>query len=210
MTDTWRDTSIALAGALQCIQLVEELAKTGYLKSDQFEVAVKSLFIQSPESTESVYGGVQHLRMGLETLRDLLENHKSPKHGDKIRYLLGIIHLQKRLMSKPDLLDVISSRLEKAKSQAKHFNETHDNVVANIAGIYLDTVSKFNFRIQVAGEYTYLQQQRVADQVRTLLLAAIRSAILWRQVGGSRWHLIFYRSKLSKAVEGLLEECRTH
>ena len=49
-----------------------------------------------------------------------------------------------------------------------------------------------------------MQQPEVANRVRTLLLAGIRSATLWRQVGGHRWQLLFQRKKLLDATRAVL------
>lgn len=208
MDSSWRNIAIALAGAVQSATLVEQLAKTGYLHTAEFEIAIKSLFEQSPETTESVFGNVNNLRRGLEALDDLLNRHRDPKNADLLRYMLGVMHIQKRLARHPAVLSIIGSRLEKAKTQVDHFGFTHENVVSNIAEIYSDTISKFQFRIQVTGEYSYLQQPRLAGQIRALLLAAIRAITLWRQVGGSRWQLLFYRNKIAHETEQLLKEVK--
>ena len=46
----------------------------------------------------------------------------------------------------------------------------------------------------------HLQQTDTAAKIRALLLAGIRSARLWRQLGGHRWQLIFSRRKLLDAL----------
>ncbi len=206
MQKSWHDIVIALAGAVQAISVVEQLAKTGYLRSVEYETAVCSLFQREPENTEAVFGGAQNLGRGFEVLDELLCNHRDPKNGDMLRYMLGVIHLQRRLAKRSDMLFVLSNRLEKAEMQAKHFSPSHDNVASSIADIYSDTISKFHYRIQVSGEYSFLHQARVANQVRTLLLAAIRAITLWRQVGGSRWQILLHRSSLIKTNEALLNE----
>ncbi len=210
MEKTWRNIAIALAGAAQAASLVEQLAKTGYLNTDEFETVVNSLLVQSPETAESVYGSTHNIRQGLEALETLLNNHRSPKNADLLRYMLGVMHLQKRLARRSEVLYVIGNRLEKAEKQVQHFGISHDNVVGNIADIYTDTISKFQYRIQVMGEPAYLQQPRLASQIRALLLAAIRAITLWRQVGGSRWQLLLYKGKITEATEQLLREARTH
>ncbi|MNJ04984.1 High frequency lysogenization protein HflD [compost metagenome] len=42
----------------------------------------------------------------------------------------------------------------------------------------------------------FLQQASNASKIRALLLAGIRAARLWRQLGGHRWQLVFSRRKL--------------
>lgn len=208
MDRSWRNLAIALAGAVQAVHLVEQLAKTGYLKTEQFETAMNSLINQNPESTAAVFGDIHRLHSGFEVLCELLNHHRDPKNADLLRYILGVIHIQKRLARRKDVLYVIGNRLEKAATQIEHFGPSHDNVVSNIAEIYSDTISKFQYRIQVTGEYHYLQQPRVASQIRCLLLAAIRAITLWRQIGGSRWQLLLYRGALAEASSNLLDESK--
>src|SRR5690606_38638082 len=115
-----------------------------------------------------------------------------------------------RRSSDLDLLGVLGSRLKTAAQQAEHFSSTHDNVVANLGGLYTETISTFRFRIQVSGDYNYLQQQRIAHQVRALLLSGIRATTLWRQLNGNRWHLLFHRKKIAGCVDELLRSIPLH
>jgi len=62
-------------------------------------------------------------------------------------------------------------------------------------------LSTLQRRIQVKGNAIYLQQPGVAERIRCLLFAAVRSAYLWRQLGGKRYHLLFWRGALIKALK---------
>lgn len=208
MQKSLHDIVIALAGGVQAIGVVEQLAKTGYLRTAEYETAVKSLFERNPNATVDVFGGEDMLADGFDKLHELLNNHRDPRNSDLLRYILGAMHLQKRLSRRSDMLYVIANRLEKAEQQAMHFDFSHDNVASNIADIYTDTISKFPYRIQISGEYSYLQQTRVANQIRTLLLAAIRAFTLWRQVGGSRWQILLKRAKLAEEAARLRDKYR--
>lgn len=206
--DKWRNLVIALAGITQAVDLVDKLAKTGYLDSEDFKTAVQSLFEQNPPTTEAVFGNATNLLRGYEVLIDLLQRNKGPQQTALISYCLGVVHLQKRLLRNRAMLNQIAERLDQCRHQMQHFGITHENVIANIASIYTETISTFPFRIQVVGEYQYLQQSRIANQARVLLLCAIRAAILWRQLGGTRWHFLFQRGQLIKTAEQLLEEAK--
>ncbi|MDH5230485.1 MAG: DUF489 family protein, partial [Gammaproteobacteria bacterium] len=83
---------------------------------------------------------------------------------------------------------------------------THENVVANLAGIYTDTISTIPPRIVVSGEQGYLNNTENANKVRALLLALMRSAILWKQKGGRRWHVLLKRGKIMAAAKNLLKQ----
>jgi high frequency lysogenization protein len=200
--------AIALAGMLQAIGLVKEIALSGYLNSQDFKTCVNSLFITEPKYTIEVYDNLANLERGLTLLESLLNERISAQHRDLISYSVNINNLAGKLLRKGKMLDLIAKQLFSAKHQAQHFGSNHDNVIANIADIYSQTISTFSYRIQVKGEYTYLQQKRVADQIRALLLAAIRSNILWRQNGGKLWWLILHRGKLLSATQELLKQSK--
>jgi high frequency lysogenization protein len=48
----------------------------------------------------------------------------------------------------------------------------------------------------------------IANRIRACLLAGVRAARLWRQVGGSRWQLIFSRGRYLNAIDQALAEHR--
>lgn len=203
MSKNLREITLALAGVVQAASLVEQVAKTGYVQANAYKCSIDSLLDLNPASTLAIYGGdVQNLRPGLEALRDMLVGQH--KHQEALRYALGALHLQKKLAGRKDMLNVVASRINQANNQAEHFSSTHENVIANLANLYSETISTFRFRIQVMGDYNYLQQTRIANQIRALLLAAIRSAMLWRQLGGSRLQLLLKRKAILNCVEELL------
>ncbi len=201
---------IALAGMLQACSLVDTLATGGYLDKAAFATSVQSLLELNPGSTAETYGDIHSLSLGLDTLINILGGSRNSASRFHSRYAFGVLHLQKQLSKRRDMMQVIASRLEQARQQADHFECTHDNVIANLADLYLDTISRFRYRIHVRGDATYLQQQRVANQVRTLLFAAIRSAILWRQVGGRRWHLLTQRQNILSLAKDLRSQLKVH
>lgn len=209
MDSKWDNRALALAGIFQAAALVDRLATTGYLPQEEFRTCVESLLAQNPESTLATYGGeLSNLELGLRTLADSLGGLRKEAAQVHLRYLLGILHLQQKLSGRKDMLAIIGTRLTQANHQAEHFGSTHDNVIANLAGLYSDTISNFRYRIHVHGEATYLQQQRVANQVRTLLFSGIRSAMLWQQVGGRRWQIILYRKQLLARATELSRQAR--
>ena len=202
----WRDQALALAGIFQSAVLVERLAKTGNAPMEQLETGVYSLFQQNPDDAADVFGGVEKLLPGLQVSRQLLMTRQHPEYTDCLRYALSILYLQRQLSKKQDLLAIIGSRLEKARAQADHFSIGHENVFSNLASIYSDTLSTFRFRIQVLGDFNFLQQQRIANQIRSMLFAGVRAATLWRQLGGRRLHLLFQRKKLLAATNELIAQ----
>jgi len=195
-----RDQAIALAGMAQAAFLVDQLARTGVLDRDIARPCVESLFKFDAVSAEDVYGGLGNLRVGIAVLTTLLDRKLDRQRQDQLRYLSGMIHLQRRLRARDDMLQVVRNRLEHIARHGTHFSSDPSQVVAAIAGLYQDTISTFPYRIQVTGEPRYLQQDANANRIRTLLLAGIRGATLWQQCGGRRWLLMFQRRSLLRQL----------
>ncbi|GAB2188956.1 high frequency lysogenization protein HflD [Sessilibacter sp. MAH1] len=200
--------TIALAATLQSVAMVEQLAKHGTTTAGNARVLINSIFKTSPKSTIDVYNQVQDLELGLNMLVQMLEKLNTPNYSDSMRYTLSLLHLQKKLAGNNAMLSVIAQRIERCRAQLEHFDVMHDNILANLADIYADTLSTFAFRIQIRGSYDYLQQARIANHIRALLLAGVRSVTLWRQVGGSRINLILNRSKIITAADLLHQSVR--
>ena len=127
------------------------------------------------------------------------------------RYVISMMQLERALHKRPDFLDRIGRGIESVKKQMEFFEprdrETvHPALVEKLAELYVQNVSILTPRIIVNGEQGHLSNSLVASKVRASLLAGIRSAVLWRQLGGSRWQLLFSRKKISMAAARLLSE----
>lgn len=197
------EQTLALAGVFQCCALVDQIAQTGNCDEAELAAMLETLFITNPPDTASVYAHPERLQKGFERIESALTQAGNRQDAHILRYGLALMHLQHKLAKKPDMLQALGSRIERASQQKEHFSITHENVIASLASVYQDTISTFNTRIQVAGHAKHLQIEHNAAKIRALLLAGIRSATLWRQVGGHRWHFIFKKSKLANTSKML-------
>lgn len=200
--------AMALAGVVQAASLVKQLSWNGTINQEEFTTCIESIFQTDPAQVEDVYGHVRNISSGLQMLTKLFSDNNGPKDQEIARYTISLLHLERLLVKKPEMLTIIQRGVERAKSQAHHFSTTHENVIANLAGIYTDTLSTFKFRIHVTGESNYLSNPNTINKVRTLLLAGIRSAVLWRQLGGSRWQLVFGKKTLIQDAKYLMQQSR--
>jgi len=197
---------IALAGLFQAMEAIESIAQKGRCDEQVLETSLSSLFISDPKNALDVFGKAANLKQGLEQVRNLLNKTNPDKRLNSIRYALAIVHLESKLNKHKEMLSAIGQRLERAENQVQHFGLLHENVLESIASIYLDTISTFKLRVQISGEERLLTMGLNVAKIRSLLLSGIRSATLWRQVGGRRWHFIFKRAELTKQAEFLLNQ----
>ncbi|GKT11598.1 MAG: high frequency lysogenization protein [Thiomicrorhabdus sp.] len=193
-----RDRTLALIGIYQASQLVYDLATTGKADELAYHTCVQSLFCDEPKETLDVYGGdLKNIQVGVNTLLAQMGSDVAiqSRNMEITRYALSLMILEKKLVEQGEPMQKIAGILETAKSQQQMFGEEHDNVIASIARAYTENVSNVKPRIMVNGQHGHLQNARVANKIRVLLLAGIRSSLLWHQVGGSRWGLIWSRKK---------------
>jgi len=200
-----QERTLALAGVFQAAALVKQLAKTGRVDEKFFLPSIESIFKIEADSTLEIYTNPSHLTLGLNELIRLFTHHKLPKDAEIARYVFSLLHLEKKLSRNVEMLNTIRQGIKRAKTQAAHFSSTHENVMANLASLYTDTLSTFTFRVYVSGEPMYLNQTYVLNKIRALLLAGIRSAVLWQQLGGRRWQLLISRSSLVEAAKDWLK-----
>ncbi|MDY7559605.1 high frequency lysogenization protein HflD [Pseudomonas sp. 10B1] len=204
MTPT-HEQLIALGGVFQAAVLVDKIAKTGQVSEAALGCMLGSLLVMDPKDTMDVYGGDDlNLREGYRSLVSALERDPTALQREPLRYALSMLGLERKLAKRDDLLEVIGKRIPQIKSQVEHFGPVHENVIAASGALYQDTLSTLRQRIQVHGDMRNLQQPNNASKIRALLLAGIRSARLWRQLGGHRWQLVVSRRKLLKELYPML------
>lgn len=192
---------VALGAVFEAAVLADKIARTGQVSEASMGCMLGSLLVRDPKSTLDVYGGDDlNLRDGYRALISSLERNPSALQREPLRYSLAMIGLERQLDKRSDMLQIMGSRLDQIQQQVEHFGLVHDNVIAACGSLYQDTISTFRQRIQVHGDMRFLQQPDNAAKIRALLLAGIRSARLWRQLGGHRWQLVFSRGKLLKAL----------
>lgn len=196
---------IALGAVFESAVLVDKLARTGQVGEPALACMLGSLLVRNPESTLDVFGGDDlNLRDGYRALVSSLERDPAALQREPLRYALALLGLERQLAKRDDLLQIMGSRLDQIQQQVEHFGLVHENVIAACGSLYQDTISTFRQRIQVQGDMRFLQQASNASRIRALLLAGIRAARLWRQLGGHRWQLVFSRRKLLKELYPLL------
>ncbi len=194
MANTLFDRTIAFASVCQSVKLVQDVARTGSCDQDAMSSSLNSIIVTNPVNTLAVFEKESNLIIGLNAL--VKEFETNPNESKLTRYLITLLALERKLTHRRDSMKQLSDRIETIKRQALHFELLDDNMIGNLASIYLDIISPLGPRIQVIGTPEQLQQTHVQQKVRALLLAGIRSAVLWRQVGGKRRHLIFSRKQL--------------
>jgi len=197
------ERTIALAGIFQNCHQVQLLATSGKIDAYYLDVAVKAILNTDPDNTLDIFQGIPGIRDGLELIQQQLGHANSPRDTELTRYSISVLFLANKLLKDSTMLNKLSDGIEKTQNQVEHFGSDHPNIYASLGGLYSDTISHFNPRIMVSGEPGILNNPDIANKIRTLLLSSIRSAVLWQQLGGSRWQLLFKRKKIVSIAKEL-------
>jgi len=193
---------LALAGVFQGASLAQQLATEGRCDEAQYEASLASVFRIDADSVAGVYGGVAGVRRGLRTLVDQFEDQT--RDVAVMRMAITVLRLERSLSRNRGLLDRLREGIVATQRQVEHFGLGHPNVSARLAEIYSSTLSTLKPRVMVTGNPTHLQQKANVDRVRAALLASVRSAVLWHQIGGRQWQLLISRKQCAMLARGLL------
>ncbi len=199
-----KERTLALAGVFQATELVRQAANHGTWSGYAASTCLSSLFQLEAESTAEIYGGAVKMRLGVETMLAVLQGDSH--YADSLRYTVGLLQIEKKFRRSGKLQEQVGRQLHEISGDGLDLDqhEREDLQAHGISGLYSDTISKLSPRIVVNGKPQYLKNERTVDWVRTLLMAGLRSATLWNQLGGGRFELMFGRKKIIREAESLL------
>ena len=211
MNNPTRNRTLALAGVFQAACLVQQLAHHGRADEAAFAASLNSVFALDAPSAEAIYGDARGVMLGLQCLSDNLNRPKTSGGVEIARYVASVLQLERTLERDTVMLAAIrhglKSMIATLPAEDGDTNAGTDPKVApKLAELYQATLSTIKPRIMVSGEHGHLNDRATAEMVRAVLLAGIRSAYLWRQLGGSRWQLLISRQTIMHEAQQILEQ----
>ena len=193
---------LALAGVFQATALVRDVARTGECDADTLAASLASVFKLESDSATDVFGGSQGVRRGLRVLVEQVDGED--RDLPLFHMVVNVLKLERSLARNADVNRQLGDGLESMQRQLLHFPVTHPTIVARLADLYVANLSTLKPRITVVGKPMYLQRQALTERVRALLLAAIRAAVLWHQLGGRRRQLVLHPKREAMIARGML------
>jgi high frequency lysogenization protein len=197
------DRILALAGVFQACELVDQIGGKGQCDPQAMRTSLFSLMQVDAEDVPAVFGGLSQLKPGLQVLKREL-TAKVTRNARIAQYSVQLLHLERKLSNSPQSLSLIAEGVKEVEARQEHFPFHHPNSIARFADLYVNSISNLGPRVMVKGETVHLNNPDNVNLIRALLLAGIRSAMLWRQCGGKRWQIIFGRNKILREVNALL------
>lgn len=202
MSKDMSDRVLALAGVVQALAQVRRIADTGAADARALDVAMDSVFRLDAPDAAAVYGGADGVRPGLMILRDYFAG--TTRDEQLPRLALAVLRLERVFSADSAMSERVRRGIQLHATQPEGTAASDPNIVAALGALYADTLSHLRPRVLVQGNPHYLGQANVVAEVRAVLLAAIRSAVLWRQLGGSLWDFLLKRREMVAAIQARL------
>ena len=191
-----KNETISLGAIYQACNEIKKIAWQGEINNNIIEPLVNSVYQTTSEEIEDVFISIKRLNSGLDFLRKQLVGDAFSRDGEVSRYFEAIGILVKNMNKKDDVLNKLRTELTK---QSMPINEDNlDQHALFLSELYLSTISTVEPRIIVNGDNKYLTDKKNAAMIRSLLLCAIRSYILWQQSGGSKFRIFIFKKKIAE------------
>ena len=196
------DRVLALGALLVALSQVRRIAETGQSDTAKLQLALDSVFRLDAADTAAAVGGVDAVRPGLRLLRDYLAGTNKDEALGKLA--MAVMQLERRFVADAAMTERVRTGLQALSGPVERLGSAHHDIIAGLASLYADTISHLRPRVMVQGNPHYLGQAGVVAEIRALLLAALRAAVLWRQMGGSLWDFLFRRRDMAAAIDQLM------
>ncbi|NVJ68099.1 MAG: high frequency lysogenization protein HflD [Gammaproteobacteria bacterium] len=199
------DITLALAAVCQAIDCVQSIARNGQANKDDMDTLLRATLKLDAKSPEEIYGSYKDLHTGFKAIVAQLSGNKTD--ADFGRYLVNILSLEKQFISHQKMVGLMTAKINQA-NRLFNYQDNDDvtsDLVQQLATAYKETISTLSTKIQVTGNSKYLEQSTNQNLIRALLLSAIRSAVLWRQLGGKKRQFIFNKNKIVETAKAFID-----
>jgi high frequency lysogenization protein len=185
--------ALALAGVVQAAALVHRTAHGEQVPEEARAALLRTVPTRHARDLAEIFPEPEAFGLGADLAVAALSGQS--RTPEILRYSLQLVDLAKTLGGVPQVVEKLGRLLD----DSNPVNPDEEQ----LGRIYQQTISTLGKRIQVTGDPQVLQQEHVAHRIRAMLLAGVRLAWLWHQLGGRRWHLILRRRALLVALRPL-------
>ena len=191
-----KNETISLGAIYQACNEIKKIAWQGEINNNIIEPLINSVYQTTSEEIEDVFISIKRLNSGLDFLRRQLVGDAFSRDGEVSRYFEAISILVKNMNKNDEVLNKL--RMELTKQSLPISEDNLDQHALFLSELYLNTISTVEPRIIVNGDNKYLTDKKNAAMIRSLLLCAIRSYILWQQSGGSKFRIFIFKKKIAE------------
>ena len=187
--------SLALAALFEALAEVQDVAE-GRSGDNDIEHLLAPLFAIDADTVAAVFAPPARYLKGVKTAGSAIAGERNALR--LLNTAFAVMELATQLKREDRIAGQLSQRLNALANAPRDAA-----LLLALDDVYQETIGRLGKRIQVTGDPAALRQPQVAARIRALLLAAVRFAWLWRQLGGRRWQLIVGRRKALATMDEL-------
>ena len=109
-----KERTMALAGIFQATELVRQAANHGTWSGYAADTCLESLLAIEADTVDEIYGSVNSLRLGAETLVAVLQGDR--RHMESLGYAVSIMQLESNFRRKSEMQARVGTELQKLLS----------------------------------------------------------------------------------------------
>ena len=181
------------------------MARTGAADENNLARMVRTALILDTPNPESLYDGISDIQRGLDLIVAVSGRRPDGDQLEILRMTNAALQLQASLRASDLFRDKLGRKLARLDFASRPVPYP-DEVYFSLNDLYTETLSQLRPSIIVNGAQGHLQSAVLVAKVRSALLAAVRNAWLWHQVGGRRWHLLVFRRRYAEQARAALHD----
>lgn len=198
---TYSET-ISLAALFQSAAQIQRIARFGAIDEQAIAPLMRALVITDPDLIEDIYAP-KKLLPGLNQLLTSLypKEATQPKNAELIKIAFNIISLESNLEKQEPILNQLDREVDILREDVLKIHPNYEiadtpilldyEVIKLYSKIYSNLISPNFPKLIIYGEQSYLSRTEFQEMIRALLLSGIRASLLWHQIGGKRYSLMF-------------------
>lgn len=209
--------TLALAALFQSAAQIQRVARTGSVDEHTIAPLMRALVITDPDAIEDIYDP-KRLESGLNQLLTSLypKEAAQPKNAELIKIAFSILGLVSNLEKQDMIYSQLDREVDSLRSNVllmhPDYETEEDNILMDYdviklySGIYSGLISPNFPKLIIYGEESYLSRSEFQLMIRALLLSGIRASMLWHQMGGKRYSLMFHYKNIIECARQIISK----
>lgn len=212
--------TIALAALFQSALQIHSIARLGTVDEHAIAPLMRALIITNPEEVSDIYNP-QRLLPGLNNLPLIFGQAEkvNDERAEMVQIAYRIMALEGSLTKQQAVLAQLDRKVDQLRDDVLRIHSNYETAPDNIvldyeiikmySKIYSDIISPNFPKLIIYGEEQFLRRVEFQEMIRALLLSGIRACLLWYQVGGRRYSLLFKQKELAACATNIINNNNT-
>lgn len=193
----------ALAATIEAAYQISCIAHDGIINTSIVNSLVRGVLKTECERTTSIYPE-KSLKNGYTFFADI-KKLDPQKAMEVTRYITNIMGLMSTYLGKQALRANLAEEIQKIKENLSMQEDKSLFVCRHLGNWYGKNITEAGvYSVKIFGAEEQLRKETNLVYIRALLTSALRSTVLWQQLGGTQMNFLFNKSQISICAKQVL------